>query len=81
MEIVIILIVIGLVAVVGMAIVGTRRPGGARAEDTPDRTQLTDTAETPPAHPDRAVPGSQTDRDRKGHAAEPDGSDVARRRG
>lgn len=75
------LIVVGVLAVVGMAVVGNRRPGDARAEDTPDRTQLTDTGATPPAHPDTPVPGSQPDRARKGNDIPQDGSDVARRRG
>lgn len=81
MEILIVLVVVGLVAVAAMVVVGQRRPGNARAEDTPDRTQVTDTRVDPPAHPDRPVPGSQTDRERKGHTDEQDGNDVVRRRG
>jgi len=81
MEILIVLIVVGLVAVGAMVVVGTKRPGNARAEDTPDDTELTDTSVRPPAHPDRPIPGSQPDRARKGKAGEPDRSEVVRRRG
>lgn len=81
MEILIVLIVVGLVAVGAMVVIGQKRPGNARAEDTPDRTPLTDTHTTPPAHPARPVPGSQPDRARKGKGDEPDRSEVARRRG
>jgi len=80
MEIVIVLIVVGLVAVGVMAVVGTKRPGGARAEDTPDHTELTDTDTVPPARPEEPVPGSRTHRARARGGLPEDGSEVVRRR-
>lgn len=81
MELLIVLVVVGLLVVAGMAVMGIGRRGDVAQEDTPDDVQLTDTAEAPPAHPDRPVPGSAPDRARKGEPTGQDGSEVARRRG
>ena len=64
MEIVIVLVVLGVVALVAWPFLARR--SGERARTPPDQGGVTDTSVIPPAHPDRPVPGSRTDRERHG---------------
>jgi hypothetical protein len=77
-ELIILLVIVGVLVAAGMALFGRGR-SDVRDEDTPDRTELTDTSVTPPAHPDRPVPGSAPDRARKGVRPEAGPAGVARR--
>ena len=64
MEIVIVLVVIGVVALVAWPFLAR---GSAEQPRTPaDQGEVTDTSVIPPARPDRPVPGSRTDRERHG---------------
>jgi hypothetical protein len=55
-------------AVVGIAAwaVSALRSGGTPTDVDVDHTERTDRDEVPPAHPDRPVPGSATDRQQHG---------------
>ncbi|HEU5152812.1 MAG TPA: hypothetical protein VFU19_20140 [Iamia sp.] len=78
MEIVILLIVVGVLIVAALSLFGTGR-SDVRAEDSPDETELTSTDVHPPPDPDRPVPGTTRDRDRKGVPTPPGRAGVARR--
>jgi hypothetical protein len=78
-EIIIVLVIVGVLIVAGMALFGSGRSDVAE-EDSPDRSELTDTDVTPHASADRPVPGSAPDRARKGVRSTPGKAGVAKRR-
>ncbi len=63
-----VLIVVVVLAVVGAAAwaVSTLRPGPEPTDVDVDHTERTDRDAVPPAHPDRPIPGSATDREQHG---------------
>ncbi len=65
-----VLVVVVVLAVIGVVawVVGSSRGDRKESEVEVDHTTRTDRAEIPPAHPDRPVPGSATDREGDGRS-------------
>lgn len=81
MTVLAIVILIALIATLAMWGVGAAARGSSAHDDAPDTTQRTDDQVHPPPRPDRPVPGSRTDRERKGEAREGPSRPISRRQG